>query len=211
MPIRNPCRLQLPLGLLAGGRPHTTGAAAPGARAGVTTLPPFFRQATGFGIAAEGYKILDIAGEITVHASREAVFKALSDARFFASCIDGVHDLKEIDATHYNAVLETRIAYMRFTFNVTVEMCGISPPEDIEAKVEGIPVGIVGRLTATARTRLAETGNQTIIRYSIEATLTGKLGSIGQPILKAKAKEMEKQFNERISAAFAPGGSRAAT
>jgi uncharacterized protein len=173
---------------------------------------PFFgRQATGFGIAAEGYKILDIAGEITVHASREAVFKALSDARFFASCIDGVHDLKEIDATHYNAVLETRIAYMRFTFNVTVEMCGISPPEDIEAKVEGIPVGIVGRLTATARTRLAETGNQTIIRYSIEATLTGKLGSIGQPILKAKAKEMEKQFNERISAAFAPGGTRAAT
>jgi uncharacterized protein len=173
---------------------------------------PFFgRQATGFGIAAEGYKILDIAGEITVHASREAVFKALSDARFFASCIDGVHDLKEIDATHYNAVLETRIAYMRFTFNVTVEMCGISPPEDIEAKVEGIPVGIVGRVTATARTRLAETGNQTIIRYSIEATLTGKLGSIGQPILKAKAKEMEKQFNERISAAFAPGGSRAAT
>jgi uncharacterized protein len=90
-------------------------------------------------------------------------------------------------------------------------MCRISPPEDIEAKVEGVPVGIVGRLTATARTRLAETGNQTIIRYSIEATLTGKLGSIGQPILKAKAKEMEKQFNERIAAAFAPGGTRAAT
>jgi carbon monoxide dehydrogenase subunit G len=154
---------------------------------------------------------LDIAGEITVHASREAVFKALSDAQFFASCIEGIRDLKEVDPTHYNAVLETRIAYMRFTFNVTVEMCKISPPEDIEAKVEGTPLGIVGRLTATVRTKLAENANQTVIRYSIDATLTGKLGSIGQPVLKAKAKEMEKQFNERIAAAFAPGGTRAST
>ena len=154
---------------------------------------------------------MNVAGEITVDASREAVFKALSDAQFFASCIDGVRDLKEIDATHYNAVLDTRIAYMRFTFIVTVEMCGILPPENIEAKVEGTPLGTVGRLTASARTRLAEAGSQTIIRYSIDATLTGKLGSIGQPVLRAKAKEMEKQFNERIAAAFAPGGTRAAT
>ena len=154
---------------------------------------------------------MNIAGEITVHASREAVFRALSDAQFFAACIEGVRELKEVDTTHYNAVLETRIAYMRFTFNVTVEMWKISPPEDIEAKVEGTPLGIVGRLTATARTRLAEDGNQTVIRYSIDATVTGKLGSIGQPVLKAKAKEMEKQFNERISAAFGPGGTRAAT
>jgi len=33
--------------------------------------------------------------------------------------------------------------------------------------------------------------------------LTGKLGSMGQPVLKAKAKEMEKQFSARLAAAFA--------
>ena len=138
------------------------------------------------------------------------MFKALSDAPFFASCIEGVRDLKQIDATQYDAVLETRIAYMRFAFKVVVEMSRISPPEDIEAKVEGTPLGVVGRLTATARTRLAEAGGAPVIRYAIEATLTGKLGSMGQPVLKAKAKDMEKQFAERIAAAFAPGGSRAA-
>jgi hypothetical protein len=152
---------------------------------------------------------LNIAGEITVDAPREAVFKALSDAPFFASCIEGVRDLKVIDATHYDALLKTRIAYMHFKFNVTVEMSRISPPEDIEAKIEGTPLGIVGRLTATARTKLSEAGHRTIIRYSVDATLAGKLGSIGQPVLKAKAKEMEKQFNGRIAAAFAPGGTRA--
>ena len=153
---------------------------------------------------------MNIAGEITVAAPREAVFKALSDAPFFASCIEGVQDLKQIDATHYDAVLETRIAYMRFKFKVAVEMTKAISPEEIEAKVEGTPLGVVGRLTATATTQLADLGGQTLIRYAIDATLTGKLGSMGQPVLKAKAKEMEKQFTARLTAAFAGGGPGAA-
>lgn len=146
---------------------------------------------------------MNIAGEITVAAPREAVFKALSDARFFASCIEGVRDLKEIDATHYTAVLETRVAYLRFNFKADVEITVLSPPEKIEAKVEGAPLGIVGRLTATATTHLVDSGDKTIIQYSIDATLTGKLGSMGQPVLKSKAKEMEKHFTARLCAAFA--------
>jgi carbon monoxide dehydrogenase subunit G len=153
---------------------------------------------------------LNITGEITVAAPRAAVFKALSDAPFFASCIEGVQDLKQIDATHYDAVLETRIAYMRFKFKVAIEMTKAISPEEIEAKVEGTPLGVVGRLTATATTQLADLGGQTIIRYAIDATLTGKLGSMGQPVLKAKAKEMEKQFTTRLTAAFASGGPGAA-
>jgi uncharacterized protein len=147
--------------------------------------------------------VLNFVGEITVAAPREAVFKALSDAPFFASCIEGVRDLKAIDATHYDAVLETRIAYMRFNFKVAVQMSRVTPPEAIEAKIEGTPMGMVGRLTATATTRLADADGGTVIRYSIDATLTGKLGSMGQPVLKAKAKEMEKQFSKRLVAAFA--------
>ena len=133
---------------------------------------------------------MNFVGEITVAAPREAVFKALSDAPFFASCIEGVRDLKAIDATHYDAVLETRIAYMRFNFKVAVQMSHVTPPEEIEAKVEGTPMGMVGRLTAIATTRLADADGGTVIRYSIDATLTGKLGSMGQPVLKAKAKDL---------------------
>ena len=149
---------------------------------------------------------MNIAGDIAVAASRDAVFQALSDAPFFASCIEGVRDLQAIDASHFSAVLETRIAYLRFKFKAEVEITRLSPPEEIEAKVEGTPLGIVGRLTATATTRLSEAGGQTVIHYSIDAILTGKLGSMGQPVLKAKAKDMEKHFTERLVAAFSGGG-----
>jgi hypothetical protein len=146
---------------------------------------------------------MKVEGVISVPAPREAVFARLSDARFFASCIDGVENLTEIDATHYSAQFATKIAYLRFTFKVTVAMTKVSPPGEIEASVEGAPLGVVGRLTATASTHLSEQDGATGIHYAIDATLTGKLGSIGQPVLKAKAKEMEKQFAERLTAAFA--------
>ncbi len=146
---------------------------------------------------------MNISGEITVPAPRAAVFDKLKDAPFFASCVEGVKDLKEIDATHFDAVLETKVAYMRFAFKVSVELTKVSPPDTIEAKVEGTPLGVVGRLTATSRTHLSEAGGETVVRYSIDSTLAGKLGSIGQPVLKSKAKDMEKKFTERLRAAFA--------
>ena len=149
---------------------------------------------------------MNFAGDITVAAPRDAVFKALSDAPFFAPCIEGVRNLEAIDATHFRAILETRVAYLRFKFKAEVELTQLSPPELIEAKVEGTPFGIVGRLTAITMTRLSETGGQTTIHYSVDATITGKLGSMGQPVLKAKAKDMEKHFTERLVAAFAIGG-----
>jgi carbon monoxide dehydrogenase subunit G len=147
---------------------------------------------------------MNVSGEFTVNAPRDVVFSTLRDAQSFVRFVDGVHDLKEIDPTHYEAVFETKVAYMKFRFNVTVEVTRIDEPSRIEAKIEGTPLGIVGRLTATSVTTLAGDGDETKVVYSVESTLAGKLGSIGQPVLRAKAKDMEKQFANRLRAAFAP-------
>jgi len=144
-----------------------------------------------------------VTGEIVLPAPREIVFQVLQDAPFFASCVEGLRDLKEIDATHYDAVLDTKVAYMKFIFKVSVVVTRLMPPERIEAKIEGTPLGIVGRFTAVSTTDLIDAGSETRVRYAIDANLTGKLGSMGQPVLKAKAKEMEQKFAEKMRAAFA--------
>src|SRR5258708_28485290 len=145
---------------------------------------------------------MKITGQVRVKAPRAAVYEALRDARFFASCVEGVRDLAEIAPDRYTAVLETKVAYMSFKFNVTVELTRAAPPQEIEAKVEGTPLGIVGRLTATALTTLVEVGPETHIDYTVDSSLTGKLGSLGQPALRSNAKEMERQFAARLPAAL---------
>lgn len=145
---------------------------------------------------------MKFAGEFLVNAPRETVFNALRDARFFASCIDGVGELTEVDPTHYTAQFETRVAYMKFRFDVAVELVRENPPELLEGRIEGKPIGIVGRLVATSSTRLTPADGGTKVEYEIEASLAGKLGSIGQPVLRSKAKDMETIFTKRLREAF---------
>jgi carbon monoxide dehydrogenase subunit G len=145
---------------------------------------------------------MKFTGEFMVPARRDIVFERLTNAQFFGSCIEGLQDLTEIDATHYSAVLVTRIAYIKFKFAVTVEFVESIPPERVVAKAEGKPLGVVGRLTSTAAATLSEAGEQTKVAYEIDVALAGKLGAIGQPVLKAKAKEMERSFVKNLNAAF---------
>jgi carbon monoxide dehydrogenase subunit G len=148
---------------------------------------------------------MNVSGVFTVNAPRGLVFKTLRDANSFIRFVDGVRDLKEVDPTHYEAVFETKIAYLKFKFNVAVEITRADEPSEIEAKIEGSPLGVVGRLTAKSITKLEDAGSETRVTYAVESTLAGKLGSIGQPVLRSKAKDMEKQFAQRLQAAFTPG------
>jgi len=145
---------------------------------------------------------MKFTGQFTVPAQRDIVFERLIDAQFFASCIDGLQDLVEIDPVHYTATLVTRIAYIKFKFAVAVEFVEKIAPEKVVARAEGKPLGIVGRLTSTAAATLAEAGDQTNVAYEIDVALAGKLGAIGQPVLRAKAKEMERSFVKNLNAAF---------
>src|SRR5262249_22928725 len=159
---------------------------------------------------ASASRFMKFTGELTVQAPRAARFPPLRRACFFASCVDGVRDLAEVGPDRYSAVFETRVAYMKFTFKVAVEVVRAEAPNVIEAKVEGSPLGVVGRMTATSLTTLSDADGGTKIDYAVDAALTGKLGSLGQPVLRSKAREMEKQFAAKLAAAFNAEGSKAA-
>jgi len=144
-------------------------------------------------------------GEITVKAPREVVFNAVSNAQFFASCVEGVSEVAEIDQTHYTAVMETKLSFLRFKFKVSVELTRLESPSAIETKIEGKPLGFLGRLTAVATTMLTETEGETALRYTMDIALTGKLGSLGQSVFTAKANDMTKQFGDNLRAALQSG------
>ncbi len=61
---------------------------------------------------------MNVAGEFTVNAPRDVVFRTLSEAGSFADLVDGVHDLKEINPQRYQALFGTKVAYLNFKFNV---------------------------------------------------------------------------------------------
>jgi carbon monoxide dehydrogenase subunit G len=78
-----------------------------------------------------------------------------------ASGIEGMRDLTKTKGGCYSALFETKVAFMCFKINVAVEIASIERPNLIEAKIEGQPLGILGRLSVTSSTTLVERGEQT--------------------------------------------------
>lgn len=151
---------------------------------------------------------MKLTGQFRIPARRPAVFAKLNDPHFFASCLEGVGDLVEIDADHYTATLETKIAYINFRFDIAVELVERTP-ERVVVRLDGTPRGMVGRLSTTAVANLVEVegGRETDILYEMDLALTGRLGSLGQPVMKSKAKDMERGFVRKAGAAFSPQSS----
>lgn len=146
---------------------------------------------------------LQNSGQVRVDVDRNTAFDFVGDPVRLAQCIPGCRDLSELSPGRYSAVLTNEVAFITFSFKVTVEVVKIEPPSAIEAKITGEAIGLVGRVTANAGLRLSEAGpNQTDIRYTANVGLTGKLGGLGEPVFRAKSAEVAREFGANVKAAI---------
>src|ERR1700693_4678889 len=133
---------------------------------------------------------LQTAGEVSVDVDRTAAFGFVSNPLRLAQCVPGCHDLREISAGRYSAVVTSKVAFITLSFKVIVEIVDIEPPGAIEAKITGDAIGLAGRVVATAGLRLISAGDgRTAISYSTDVVLTGKLGGLGESVFRAKSAE----------------------
>jgi len=144
---------------------------------------------------------LDTSGEITVAVDRPSAFAIVRDPVRLARCIPGCTELCEVGPDRYTAVLMSRVAFMTLSFKVIIDVAKIEPPATLEATITGDAVGLSGHVVATARMDLAETADHhTTIRYATEVGLTGKLGSLGQPVLRATSAKLSREFGANLKA-----------
>ena len=146
---------------------------------------------------------LQAFGEITVELDCATAFRFVADPLWLAQCVPGCQDLRELSPTRYSAVLTNKVAYISLRFKVVGEVVRIEPPYVIEVKMTGDSIGVAGHIVATAGLQLAEEGERhTVIRYTAQVALTGKLGGLGQPVFRAKSAELAREFGVNLKAAL---------
>lgn len=152
---------------------------------------------------------LETKGEITVDVDRDTAFHFIEIPEQLARCIPGCSDLREEAPGRFTAVLSSEVSFIKLNFQVVVEVVKIDPPRGIEARISGRPLGISGQLSGKAELELAEAGQgRTIIRHCSDIGLTGRLGSLGQPVFRAKSAEMSNRFAENLKAAIEENAGR---
>jgi carbon monoxide dehydrogenase subunit G len=146
---------------------------------------------------------LQTTGQIRVDVDRASAFDFVRDPTRLAQCIPGCKDLHELSPGRYSAILTNQVAFITLNFKVIVQVVKIHAPEVIEANITGDAVGTAGRVSALAALNLSEGGpGETLISYSANVTLGGKLGGLGEPVFRAKSAEVARQFGANLKASI---------
>lgn len=150
---------------------------------------------------------MDMSGEQRIPAPREAVWQALNDPGILKACIPGCQELVKSSDTQMSAKVVLKVGPVRASFDGAVTLCDLVPPQSYRIVGEG-QGGMAGFAKGEARVELEADGVETILRYTVEAQVGGKLAQLGARLIDATAKQMSaaffKTFAQEIAARQAP-------
>jgi carbon monoxide dehydrogenase subunit G len=108
--------------------------------------------------------------------------------------IPGCQSLEKLSDTEMAGVVQAKVGPVKATFNGTVTLSNIDPPNGYTISGEG-KGGVAGFAKGGADVKLADDGDgMTLLSYTVKAQVGGKLAQVGARLIDATAKQMADQF-----------------
>lgn len=140
---------------------------------------------------------MKIEGEYTFNGPRPIVWSVLRDVNILATCIPGETTLKPINEQEYEGTIKLKIGPVSGVFAGKLTVADEIPPESCTLIIEG--KGGAGFAKGTGYIKLDETPeNKTVLHYTGELGIGGKLASVGQRMIDSVAKSMIKGAFEKL-------------
>jgi carbon monoxide dehydrogenase subunit G len=147
---------------------------------------------------------MTMTGEVVLSASRETVWAKLNDPAVLKACIPGCEQLDKTSDTEFQAVATNKIGPVKATFKGKVTLSDIDPPNGYRISGQG-DGGVAGFAKGGATVQLSDKDGGTLLTYSVEAQIGGKLAQLGQRLVNGAAKKLADNFFENFAAAVAQG------
>lgn len=136
---------------------------------------------------------MKITGDQEFEIEKDSLYRELLNPDVLRKCIPGCKALRLTGEGTYEAELELGIAAVKGQYLGTVEIRDSVPPDSYTMVVSGS--GGPGHLKASVDFVLEETEpGKTVLHYSGDADVGGKIAAIGQRMLGGVAKFIAKQF-----------------
>ncbi len=141
---------------------------------------------------------MEMAGERLIAASRSTVWEALNNPEILKACIPGCEEIEQQSPTEMTAKARVKIGPMSAKFSGKVLLSDLDPPKGYRISGEG-QGGAAGFAKGGANVDLEESGEGTLLRYSVNAQIGGKMAQIGARLIDATAKSLADQFFTRFA------------
>ena len=142
---------------------------------------------------------MEMTGEYRIPAPREAVWAALNDPVVLQSCIPGCESLERGAENEFKATVRAKVGPVSARFSGKVTLSDFDPPKSYRISGEG-QGGAAGFAKGGAVVNLEEDGAGTILRYTADAQVGGKLAQIGSRLIDGTAKKLADEFFEAFAA-----------
>jgi hypothetical protein len=147
---------------------------------------------------------MEMIGERRINASRDQVWAALNDPDVLKTSIPGCESVERVGDDQFTAKVAMKLGPMQARFGGKVQLTNIIPPESYTITGEG-QGGAMGFAKGAANVSLAADGpNWTVLRYSVNAQVGGKMAQLGARLIDSTAKSMADQFFDRFAAQLNP-------
>jgi 2-furoyl-CoA dehydrogenase large subunit len=164
-------------------------------------------RAAELGAAKPGDRTLRGEGQATVAAAPEAIWAMLLDADQLASIIPGCHGVRKLSETHFKADVTLGVGPVKGRYKAEIRLSDLDEPK--AATLTGSVSGALGTGGGSGRVILsAGEGGLTVISYSYEAAVGGKVAAIGGRLLDGAAKAIIGQFFAALARKAAPASAR---
>jgi uncharacterized protein len=124
-------------------------------------------------------------GEYQLPVARETVWEKLNDAETLKACIPGCESLDKLSDTEFQAVAVTKIGPVRAKFKGKVTLSDLDPPNGY---------------------KLEPKDGGTLLIYTVEAQIGGKLAQLGQRLVNGAAKKLADDFFQKFAATVSAAG-----
>lgn len=165
------------------------------------------RRRTAGRVDVEGEGPLPIQGEYRLAAPREAVWRALNDPEVLQACIPGCEQFTKKSDTDIDARIQAALGPVRAAFATRIEISELNPPASYVLSGEGKAAAGFGK--GVARVELTEESPAvTVLRYSAELKLGGKLAQVGSRLLEGATRQLADQFFDAFAKRLDAGATR---
>ena len=145
---------------------------------------------------------MDMTGEFRIPAPRQRVWEGLNDPQILKECIPGCQTIEKVSDTEFAAKVLAQVGPVKANFAGKVTLSDLDPPQSYTIAGEGSG-GVAGFAKGSAKVNLAEDGGATLLHYTVQAHVGGKLAQIGSRLIDSVARKMAENFFTRFVAAVA--------
>jgi carbon monoxide dehydrogenase subunit G len=157
---------------------------------------------------------MELSGDILIGAPRQQVWAGLNDPDILTRCIPGCEGMEATSPTERTARVAVKVGPVRARFVGHIGMEDIRPDQGCVLRFQGSG-GAAGMAKGHSQVELVDEAGATRLRYTVQASIGGKLGQVGGRMIDAAAKQMADQFftafNAQMTGASQTGEAPTAT